>query len=746
MTDAGARDGTSAAIQARVDELLASMSVGEKAGQLTQYFYGESSQGEPQEVEEALARGGVGSLLFVTDPAEINRLQRQALEGNRHGIPVLFGFDVIHGLRTILPVPIAMAASWDLETIERGQAMAAREARAVGIHWTFAPMVDIARDPRWGRIIEGAGEDPYLGAAVAAAQVRGFQGDSVGSPERILAGPKHFAGYGAALGGRDYDEANLSDSEFWNVYLPPFRAAVEAGAANVMTAYMPLNGIPATANRWLLTEVLRGDLGFDGFLVSDANAVRNLVTHGFAADVTDAAARAADVGLDLEMAMSDPAYGHLSEAVESGAVSVEAVDACVRRILEVKLRLGLFDEPYVDEARARQVLADPAHREVARVAARRSAVLLRNEGDLLPLTPQAPGSVAVLGPLADSKRDILGPWVFDYDLDETVTVLDGLRERLRETAEVRYAPGVRPVQRLFPSIFDQFPGNAPADPDGFDDEAELARAVELARESDVAVVVVREWQNLVGEQASRSSLELPGRQLELLQAVVATGTPVVLLVMNGRPLDLRWAVEHVPAILDIWYPGSQGGTAVADLLLGDVSPAGKLPFSWPRTVGQIPMIYSHTASHEPENQGKRYWDEPSTPLFPFGFGLSYARFAYSDLVLDRETLPVGDSLTVTVTVTNTSDCDGDEVVQLYVHQRYGTAARPVRELKGFRRVHLPAGASETVEFRLGPDELRYWNAGAREYVVDTAEFDVWVGGDSTAALSAAFTTTRADAR
>ncbi len=589
MTDAGAHDGTGAGIHARVHELMATMTLAEKAGQLTQYFYfgqpnvtGDENRDQPREVEEALARGAVGSLLFVSDPAETNRLQRLMIEGNRLGVPALFGFDVIHGLRTIFPVPIAMAASWDPETIERGQAVAAREARAVGIHWTFAPMVDIARDPRWGRIIEGAGEDPYLGAVVAAAQVRGFQGEAIGGPDHVLAGPKHFAGYGAALGGRDYDEADLSDSQFWNVYLPPFQAAVEAGARNVMTAYMPLNGIPATGNSWLLTEVLRGHLEFDGFLVSDANAVRNLVTHGFAANPADAAARAVNVGLDLEMAIRDPAYAHLEEAVERGDVSVEAVDACVRRILEVKLRLGLFHQPYVDEERAGTVLADPAHREVARVAAQRSAVLLRNEGDLLPLDPARLRSLAVLGPLADSKRDTLGPWVFDFDLEETVTVLDGLRDRLGETIDVRYAPGVRPVQRLFPSIFDVVSGNAPVDPEGFDDEAELPRAVELARESDLAVVVLGEWQNEVGEHASRSSLELPGRQLELLQAVVATGTPVVLLVMNGRPLDLRWAAEHVPAILDIWYPGSQGGAAVADLLLADVSPAGKLPFSWPR--------------------------------------------------------------------------------------------------------------------------------------------------------------------
>jgi beta-glucosidase len=737
-------------IEELIEELIAKMTLVEKAGQLTQYFSfgaeveaGGPNPQAPGEVEQALAAGAAGSLLFVTAPAEINRLQRLAIEGNRHGIPALFGFDVIHGLRTVFPVPIAMAASWDPETIERGQSVAAREARAVGIHWTFAPMVDIARDPRWGRIVEGAGEDPYLGAAVAAAQVRGFQGAALGSPEHIVAGPKHFAGYGAALGGRDYDEVDLSDAQLWNVYFPPFRAAVEAGAGNVMTAYMDLNGIPASGNRWLFDEVLRGQLGFTGFVVSDANAVRNLVTHGFAADLADAAARGVATGVDLEMAVSDPAYASLPEAVESGQVGIEAVDACVRRILEVKLRLGLFDEPYVDEERARTVLADPAHREVARIAAQRSAVLLRNEADLLPLDAERLTSLAVLGPLADSRRDTLGPWVFDFDVDETVTVLAGLRTRLGATVDVRHAPGIRPARRLFPSMFDMFPGNAPADPEDFDDEAELARAVDLARDADVAIVVLGEWQHMIGEAASRSSLELPGRQLELLQAVAATGTPVVLLVMNGRPLDLRWAVEHVPAIVDIWYPGSQGGTAVADLLLGDVSPGGKLPFSWPRTVGQLPMIYSHTTSHEPQNQARRYWDEPSTPLFPFGFGLSYARFDYTDLTLDRQSVPAGEALTASVTVTNSSDRDADEVVQLYIHQRSGTASRPVRELKGFTRVHLPARSEQTVQFSLGPAELRYWNAAARDYVLDAGTFDIYVGGDSGADLRAAFRLIRA---
>lgn len=733
-------------IQARVDELLARMTPAEKAGQLTQYFYFRlpedatpvldfDADEQPRMVESMLRLGAAGSLLFVTDPAEINRLQRLAVEGNRLGIPALFGFDVIHGLRTILPVPIALAASWDPPTIERGQAVAGREARAVGIHWTFAPMVDIARDPRWGRIVEGAGEDPYLGAAVAAAQVRGFQGPDL---EGVIAGPKHFAGYGAALGGRDYDEVGLSDAELWNVYFPPFRAAVEAGAGNVMTAYMDLNGIPATGNRWLFTEVLRETWGFDGFVVSDANAVRSLLTHGFAADLTDAAARGVNAGVDLEMAIADAAYAHLPEALESGATDAGTIDASVRRILAAKIRLGLLDSPYVDEDRAQEVLADPAHRDVARVAAERSAVLLRNEGGLLPLDAGALGSVAVLGPLADSARDIIGPWVFDFDLDETVTVLDGLRTRAGDAVRVEYAQGVPVVQREFPSLFDMFGRNTPRDPEGFDERAEFDRAVVVAGAADVAIVVVGEWQNMIGEMASRSSLELPGRQLELLQAVAATGTPVVLLVMNGRPLDLRWPAENVPAILDIWYPGTQGGAAVANLLFGDVSPGGKLPFTWPRTVGQVPMVYAHTRSHEPENQGRRYWDEASTPLFPFGHGLSYGRFAYRDLAVDRPSSTTGGNLTVSVGVTNTADREADEVVQLYLHQRYGTASRPVRELKGFQRVTLTAGESRTLHFSVGPDERRYWNAAVHDWVFDASTFDVWVGGDSAAELTTTF--------
>ncbi|GAB7046737.1 glycoside hydrolase family 3 N-terminal domain-containing protein [Catenuloplanes indicus] len=717
----------------RVADLLSRLTPEEKAGQLTQHFYfgapqvpdGADLASLPPEqqalvlVEDAVRDGRAGSLLFVRDAATVNRMQRTAME-SRLGVPLLFGFDVVHGMRTILPVPVALAASWCPETIEVGQAVAAREARALGIHWTFAPMIDIARDPRWGRIVEGAGEDPYLGAAVAAAQVRGFQGDL--GPDRLVAGPKHFAGYGAARGGRDYDDADISDSELWNVYLPPFKAAVEAGALNVMSAYMDLNGIPASGNRWLLTDVLREAFGFTGFVVSDANAVRSLEVQHFARDLTDAGARAVGAGLDMEMCMADPAFARLPAAVAAGLVTEEQIDTAVRRVLTVKFRLGLFENPYAGDGRTLDLAA---HRDTARVAAERGIVLLRNDRGLLPLA--APGRVAVIGELADAKRDTLGPWVFGHDTAETVTILDGLRARF----EVTHAPGAHIPGRIFPSIFDRMepPVTAPADQD---DEAEIDRAVALAADADVAVVVVGQRQNQIGENASSATLDLPGRQLEQLQRITATGTPVVLVVMSGRPLDLRWADANVPAIVQAWYPGTSGGHAVAAVLAGDVSPAGRLPFTWPRHAGQVPMIYAHHRTFAPQDQDKRYWEEESTPLYPFGHGLSYASFGYANLRTAAGSVAVGETTEVSVDVTNTGSRAADEVVQIYVHQRYGSASRPVRELKGFRRVTLAPGETRTVTFPLGPAELSYWNAATRTVVQDPSTIDIWAGGSSTA--------------
>jgi len=744
-------------IDQRVNDLLSRLTLEEKAGQLTQFFYLDMSElpedvdletlpleqrayvGQPKLVEAAISAGSAGSVLFTKDPAKTNRLQRLAVQDSRLGIPLLFGFDVIHGLRTIFPVPIALAATWSPATIETAQGVAAREARAVGIAWTFAPMVDIARDPRWGRIIEGPGEDPVLGAAVAAAQVRGFQGKI--DFEHVLAGPKHFAGYGAARGGRDYDDVEVSDSELWNVYLPPFQAAIEAGAGNVMSAYMDLNGVPASANRRLLTDVLRKELGFDGFVVSDASAVRSLETQHFAKDLTDAAVRAVSAGLDMEMCMFDPAFSRLPQAVTDGAIGEEVIDEAVRRVLTAKFRLGLFENPYVSEERASSVLGAPEHRELARTAAEQSIVLLKNEPAVLPLRADALTTVAVIGELADSKRDTLGPWVFDHDTDETVTIVEGLRDRLGERVRVRHAPGAGSPGRLFPSMFDRMEPTV-GETSLEEDDAEITHAVELAASADVAIVVIGQRQNQIGENASTATLDLPGRQLEQLQRISQTGTPVVLIIMSGRPLDLRWADAHVPAILQVWYPGTRGGEAVASALLGDVSPAARLPFTWPRHVGQVPIIYSHNRTFHPENQGARYFEEESSPLYPFGHGLSYAAFEYSNLRLDRPGIRVGETVTVSVDVHNTSGLDADEVVQLYTHQRHGTASRPVRELKGFRRLPFATGESRTVTFSLGPDQLRYWSAATGGHVQDATTIEIYAGGSSTAELTTTLEVTK----
>ncbi|MBS1908232.1 MAG: glycoside hydrolase family 3 C-terminal domain-containing protein [Actinobacteria bacterium] len=745
-------------VDERVADLLSRLTLEEKAGQLTQYFY--TGTGEPipegldieslppehrihvelpARIEAAVKAGRAGSLLFIRTPELSNRLQKYAVEESRLGIPLLFGFDVVHGWRTAFPVPIALAATWSEHTVEAVQSAAAREARAAGVHWTFAPMIDIARDPRWGRMIEGAGEDPVLGAAMAAAQVRGFQGDF--GDDKLLAGPKHFLGYGAARGGRDYDDAEISDSELWNVYLPPFRAAVEAGAANVMSAYMDLNGVPAAASRRLLTGILREQLGFDGFVVSDANAVRSLAVQHFAADQKDAAVRALGAGLDMEMCAFDPAFDTLPDAVANGSISEEALDDAVRRVLTVKFRLGLFENPYADEAASDAVLASPEHRTLARDAAEQAIVLLKNAGHALPLDANAIGRVAVVGPLADARRDLLGPWIFAHDTSETVTIVDALRAVLGEDA-VSYEAGAGLPERLHPSPFDVLDPSIERTPDDYDDDAAIDRAVVLAAASDVAIVVVGQRQNQIGEKASASTLDLPGRQLEQLRRIHATGTKVVLVVVSGRPLDIRWADEHVPAIVQAWYPGSRAGEAVAAVLLGEVSPAGRLPFTWPRHVGQLPLIYAHNRTFEPDDQDRRYFDESNAPLYPFGHGLSYSTFEYSNLTVGSPAIAVGDSTTVAVDVTNTGSREADEVVQLYVHQRYGTASRPVRELKGFRRVCLTAGETQRVEFPLTPAELRYWNSETASYVQDVTTFDIGIGADSTATLDASLSVIR----
>lgn len=726
-----------AEVRERIDALIKQMTLEEKIGQLSQVFVFEPTKDR----DDAVAKGQLGSILFVTDAAEINRYQHLAVEKSRLHIPLIFGFDVIHGFRTIFPVPIAMAASWDPLLVTAGQTIAAKEARAVGIDWAFAPMLDIARDPRWGRIIEGAGEDPYLGSAMAAAQVRGFQGEYIGAPDHLLACMKHFAGYGAAEGGRDYDASYIPDTLMYNVYLPPFHAAVKAGVGSAMSAYMDLNDIPASGNRWLLHDVLREQWGFSGFVVSDANAVKNLKTHGYAQDLYDASVLALTSGVDLEMAIGKTAYSeNLLAAVQKGQVTVQQIEDADRRILEMKMRLGLFENAYVDLPSAQQILSAPEHRVAARRAAERTAVLLRNEGHLLPLRSAAYKKIALIGPFADSPRDIIGPWVFQQELGETVTILAGLRTKLGPQVQIDYAPGVQ-INRVFPSFFDDFfHGPQPTPWTAQQANDEMSKAIHLADSSDLTILVLGEAQNMIGEAASRESLDLPGREMELLEKAVS-GKPVVLLLMNGRPLNITWASQHVPAILEIWYPGTQGGTAVANLLFGDAVPGGKLPYAWPRNGGQIPINYTHNTTQAPENQGKRYWDEESTPLFPFGYGLSYSSFQFYNLKLSKSAVKREDTLEVTVDLENTGNCAADEVAQLYVHQRYGSTSRPVRELKGFERVTLAPHERRTVHFSLGKNELSYWSAAKKDWVEEPSVFDVWAGGDSAAQLHSTFTVT-----
>ncbi len=728
-----------AAVHQRADALLKQMTLEEKVGQLSQLF----DFAKSKEIDDAVAKGQLGSLLFVTDPAETNRLQQLAVEKTRLHIPLIFGFDVIHGFRTIFPVPIAMAASWDPSAAVKAQTIAAKEARSVGIDWAFGPMLDIARDPRWGRIVEGAGEDPYLGSAMAAAQVRGFQGEYIGAPDHILACMKHFAGYGAAIGGRDYDEAYIPETLMQNVYLKPFHAAVKAGIGSAMSAYLDLNDVPATGNRWLLHDVLREDWKFTGFVVSDANSVRSLQNHGYAKDVYEAGLYAFKAGVNMEMALGFTAYSKsLATAVERGEITAQQIEDAARPILEMKIRLGLFEHPYVDEARSREILATPEHRTAARLAAERTAVLLRNEKNLLPLKKDAYKKIAVIGSLADSQMDTIGSWTFQDDLAETVTVLGGLRNKLGAQAEVSYAQGVQ-IRRKIPSFFDAI-FHLKTQPVWTAQQAkdEMEKAISLAKSSELTILVMGEAQNMSGEAASRDSLDLPGQEEKLIESVAATGKPVVLVLLNGRPLNIKWEAEHIPAILDAWYPGTQGGNAVANLLYGDAVPGGKLPITWPRNVGQVPIYYAHNTTQAPENQGKRYWGEESTPLYPFGYGLSYSKFAFTNLKLSRSEIKPGESIDVSVDVENTGATSADEVAQLYIHQQYGSTSRPVRELKGFERLTLGPHEKKTVHFNLGNDELTYWSTATKSWVEEPAAFDVWVGGDSNATLHANFNITK----
>ncbi len=725
----------------RANALLKRMTTEEKIGQLNQPFYLKlpipGMKIDPVPYEDRVRRGEVGSFLFLTDPKEINRLQKIAMTEQRLHIPILFGFDVIHGFDTEFPVPLATAASWDPSMAEQAQAIAAEEAGHAGVRWTFAPMLDIARDPRWGRISEGAGEDPYLGAAMARAQVRGFQGTPE-NPRLFMATLKHFAGYGAAEGGRDYDAAYISEEQMQNIYLPPFRAGVETGAGTVMSAYMDMNNVPASGNVHLLQEILRKQLNFKGFVVSDAFAVGNLVTQGFAENGKDAARRGATAGVNMDMG-SATYLEQMKSLVDERQLTESQLDDLVRPILAAKYRLGLFENPYADATEQTHSEMLAKHRQAARTAAARSAVLLRNEGALLPLAKNVK-RIAVIGPLGNSKGDMNGPWSLTAKEEDTVSVFEGIRAKFPDS-KVEFVEGVQ-IAKTFPSSFDDLIGPKLEKPWSAEEaDRQMKSALKLAGNSDVVIMTLGELSVMDFEYASRSSLNLPGKQQELLEKIQSLGKPVVLLLFSTRPLDLSWAAEHIAAIMDCYFGGTETGNAVADLLAGDGVPGGKLPVTWPRSAGQIPIYYAHTNSHKPYDSAdftSRYWDLSTSPLYPFGYGLSYSTFSISALHLSAKTSPLDGSIAATVTVENTGTRAADEVVQLYLHQRFGSASRPVRELKGFRRVTLLPGQKQEVSFTIGREERNYWSAAKGDWVAEASDFDVWVGNNSTATLHDTF--------
>lgn len=732
--------------EGRARDLLKQLSLDEKIGQLNQAPGWTVPGSKTDKLDELVTKGGAGSILWMTDVKTINHLQHIAVEKSPHHIPILFGFDVIHGYRTVFPVPLAMASSWDPSVEEQAQHFAAEDARAAGIEWTFTPMVDIARDARWGRIVEGAGEDPYLGSAMARAQVRGFQGSTLG-PNSVLACVKHFAGYGAADGGRDYDSSYIPEELLQNVYLKPFHAAEQQGAGSFMSAYMDLNEVPASGNKWLLTDVLRNEWGFKSFVVSDAMAIASLVTHGFAADPSDAAYKAINAGLNMDMA-SATYVKNLPQLLKDGKVKEEQIDALVLPILAVKYQLGLFDHPFVDESKVDTILNRPEGLTLERKLAARSMVLLKNEKKTLPLSTSLK-KIAVIGPLADSAVDIEGGWTVEglfgaKGKSKPVTVFAALKSRLPKV-QIELVSG--PVLTTeYPTAADGWEGKKPLPPPT---EAEvsdaLARVKAATANADLVVAVMGEIARMSGEGASRATLTLPGIQQRMLEVAAASGKPIVLVLENGRPLEINWAAEHVPAILESWFPGTKGGDAIADVLFGDVNPGGKLPVSWPRSAGAEPLYYNHTRTQAPEDDPaftSRYWDVGSKPLYPFGYGLSYTTFKFGNLKLSQASIKTDGSTEATVDVTNTGSVAGDAVAQVYIHQRSGSASRPVRELKGFQRITLQPGETKTLKFPLGKEELEFWSPQTKQWAVEPAAFDVWAGEDSTATLHAELTVTQ----
>lgn len=717
-----------------IDQLMKKMTLEEKIGQLNLPVTGEITTGQAKssDVAKRIRNGEVGGLFNLKGVERIREVQRQAVEESRLGIPLLFGMDVIHGYETIFPIPLGLSCTWDMKAIEESARIAAVEASADGISWTFSPMVDVSRDPRWGRVSEGNGEDPFLGAAIARAMIRGYQGKDMSRNDEIMACVKHFALYGASEAGRDYNTVDMSRQRMFNEYMLPYQAAVEAGVGSVMASFNEVDGVPATGSKWLMTDVLRKQWDFDGFVVTDYTGINEMIDHGMG-DQQTVAALALNAGVDMDM-VSDAFSGTLKKSVEEGKVSAAAIDAACRRILEAKYKLGLFDNPYkyCDVNRPKKQIFTKEHRAIARKTASESFVLLKNEG-VLPLSKK--GTIAVVGPLANTRSNMPGTWSVAAVLDNAPSLVEGLREVVGDRAKVVTAKGSNLIGDAdYEKRATMF--GRELHRDNRTDRELLDEALKVAAGADVIVAALGESSEMSGESSSRTNLEMPDVQRALLQELLKTGKPVVLVLFTGRPLVLTWEEEHVPAILNVWFGGSEAAYAISDVLFGDVNPSGKLTATFPQNVGQIPLFYNHKNTGRPLQEGRwfekfrsNYLDVSNEPLYPFGYGLSYTTFAYSDIHLSSTEMSADGELTATVTVTNTGSRDGAEVVQLYIRDLVGSVTRPVKELKGFEKIFLKAGESRKVSFSITPELLKFYNYDL-QFVCEPGDFDVMIGGNS----------------
>ena len=722
-------------MNAFISNLLSKMTLDEKIGQLNLLTGGEATTGSvvSTDVESKIKNGQVGGMFSFTTPQKIRKAQEIAVNESRLKIPIIFGQDVIHGYKTTFPIPLALSCTWDMSLIQKTARIAAVEATADGLNWTFSPMVDISRDPRWGRISEGSGEDTYLGSQIAKAMIKGYQGDDLSKYNTMMACVKHFALYGAAEAGRDYNTTDMSLDRMYNEYLPPYKAAVDAGAGSVMTSFNDINGVPATANKWLMTDLLRKQWGFKGFVVTDYTAVNELIDHGLG-DLQAVSALSLNAGVDMDM-VGEGFLTTLKKSVQQGKVKTQQIDNACRLVLEAKYKLGLFEDPYryCNEERAKTEILKPEHLQFAREAATQSFVLLKNDKQTLPL--KKTGTVALIGPLANTGSNMPGTWSVNSDLGNTASLLEGMKATLGSDVKILHSLGSNLLaDEEYQKRATMFGRDIPRD--NRPEQEVIKEAVDVAKQADVVIAALGESSEMSGESSSRTDLEIPAVQKRLLQALIKTGKPVVLVLFSGRPLVLNWENENVPAILNVWFGGTEAAKAITDVVFGNVNPSGKLTATFPQNVGQIPLYYSHKNTGRPLEDGKwfskfrsNYIDVSNEPLYPFGYGLSYTTFDYSDVKLDKNKFKAGEVINASVIVKNTGTREGKEVVQLYIRDLVGSSTRPVKELKHFEKINLKPGESKTVNFKITVDDLKFYNSNLK-YVAEPGDFKVFIGTNS----------------